>query len=259
MTITFATLPLEVRTEIYNSLFNIPRCKSPKTLGVNDSQLPEMCKLPLYANLLPYELLPSNPAILGTCHQIYHEAVPFLYTNRVFKRYVTEKAYFDDRISKTCVFTETSVRHVQQFQIFVGGNQTPEDIARHIAQLANEVYTLKRLELVFMVDSGYFGLFGKEDVEHYQCFISKLTHSSKAVDSIAAVKVLQNIDVVLINSDIRDNKHTLGDRFKPLVQAIATAKGWSCGETMYQCSYGKTGIEEHEWVWHLRPPVTKRS
>lgn len=86
----------------------------------------------------------------------------------------------------------------------------------------------------------------KEDVEHYQRLISKFTRSSKVIDSIAAVKVLHNIDVVLTNIDVRDDKHTLGDLFEPLVQAIATAKAWSCRETMYECSHGKTGEEEHE-------------
>jgi hypothetical protein len=259
MTVTFTTLPLEVRNEIYKSLFNTPRCKSPKTPGDNESQFPKMFKLPLYATILPRKSLPSNPAILGTCRQIYHETVPFLYADRAFKRYVMENIYFDDRIVKTCVFTDTNFRHVQHCQIYVRFSQTPEAIARHIAQLANENYTLKRLELIFMVDSYHWTLWVKEDVEHHQRLISKLTRSSKVIDSIAAVKVLHNIDVVLTNIDVRDDKHTLGDLFAPLVHAIATAKAWSCGGTMYECSHRETGKEEHEWVWHLQPPVTKRS
>lgn len=151
------------------------------------------------------------------------------------------------------------IRHVQHCQISVRSSQSPGAIARHIARLANDDYTLKRLELIFGVESYHWaGLSLQEDLEHLQRLISELIRSSKVINSIAAVKVLHNIDVVLTNTDVRDDRHTLRDLFEPLVQAVTTAKAWSCGGATYQCSYGKTGNEEHEWTWHLSPPVIKR-
>lgn len=259
MTVTFTKLPLEVRNEIYKSLFNVPRCKSLRTLGHNESQLPKMVELPLCATRLPYTSFPGHPAILHTCHQIYHEAVPLLYANRVFERYVMENVYFDDRVVRTCVFADDSVRHAHHCRIHVGFNQPPEATARHIAQLANVDFKLKRLELIFVVKSYRWTWFEIRDLEYHEYLISKLTSCSELINSIAALKVLHNIYVVLTNTYIRDETNTLGDIFESFVQAVATAKAWPCDETTFERGYGKTGKEEHQWVWHLSPPIIKRS
>jgi len=257
MTITFTTLPLEVRTEIYKSLFNIPRCKPPKTPGDKESQLPKKSKLPLYATILPYESLPSNPAVLGTCHQIYHEAVSSLYANRVFEGCVTENTYRDIRKYKICIFTETSLRHVQCFKIIVSGHQSPDTLVQQIAYLANENYTLKRLELSFHFDSYCWETLAH--VHGYRSVVNELTPSTKIVDSIAAMKVLHNIDITITDRYSQKDIFTPADVFEPLIQAIATARGWSRDEGMYICNNGKLQAEKQRWAWHLWPPSTEPS
>jgi len=127
-----------------------------------------------------------------------------------------------------------------------------------MAYLVDENYTLKRLELDFRFDSYYWKKFANR-YEYYQSVIKDLAHSSKIVDLIAASKVLHNIDISITDTYIWDENHTLADRFEPLVQAIATAKGWCRDERMYKCSYGKMESVKHEWVWHLWAPITARS
>lgn len=75
-------LPVELRLEIYKYLLDIHHHpdpfsgRTPNHHGILPSQTPPKPKNP------PQPLL--HPSILSTCRQIYHEALPILYTQNIF-------------------------------------------------------------------------------------------------------------------------------------------------------------------------------
>jgi len=301
LTATFTSLPLEVRNEIYEYLFHKPTCEPPQhhqisaertekdglgdvpdateRLAANVVQeyvprqipqalaasegLREVREDEFIANLLPYRSLSGSSAILRTCRQLYHEAVPFLYANKVFERHSLQMSQVLSWKYKICDFSDQSLHRIRQCTIVVGSILSLETIMDSIAYFANDKCTLKRLGVTFNFHSRCLPHFDNYPKMRYHEWMLAISQCSKIVKSIAAVQVLENIDIV-VTENWNGYDNTPGDIFEPFVEAVATAKGWSCTERVYESTTRdemrhSIGEKNEEWIWHwqLRPPFNK--
>ena len=297
MKATFTSLPLEVRNQIYEYLFEKPtreppqkpqdlaECTEGNELSVSNvtewfaaiveeefvlkgrgsrlspasKGLQEVREHEFIAILLPYRLLLSSPAILRTCHQVYHEAISYLYASPVFE---CHSLWFSQEIPsryKICDFSDQNLRRIQQCNIVVNSCVSLEHIVDSIAYFTHKKCSLKRLGVIFNFNSKPPGFQDDTEVKYHEWMLA-ISHCSKIVESIAAVRVLQSIDIVVTDS-WNEYKRTPGDIFEPFVEAIATAKGWSCIERVYESTISDEGWDSvgkwdnNEWIWHwqLRP------
>jgi hypothetical protein len=303
MTATFTSLPLEVRNQIYEHLFDKPICEPPqdqqyltaRTEGNNLSDvsnttewlsaiideefslkrwspqslpasegLREVREHEFIAILLPYRSLSGGPAILRTCRQVYHEAISFLYANPVFECHSLWLSQYIPSRYKICDFSDQGLQRIQQCNIVVGLCVPLAHIMDSIAYFTNNECLLKRLGVTFNFNSTRLTGFENDAEVRYHEWVLAISHCSKIVESIAAVRVLQNIDIVVTDSR-NEYENTPGDIFEPFVEAIATAKGWFCTERVCEstiCDESRHSVREwddHEWIWHwqLRPLLNK--
>ena len=201
--------------------------------------------------------------ILRTCHQIYHEALPFLYAKRVFRYSFTDTTETPFSIQSythlfpeqnyTRVFPEQNLSMIQHFQLLVeervDENISPDSVAETIDYFCNRSCGLKRLgiEFQFMVDPDFI------PEEGYQRWMEAVAEDYSICKSLVALNNLQQIDFT-----VSDEEPGAGEIFKPLIQHIIHGKGWVCDneEGAYRFQKENYDLEYHEWTWHLRPDVS---
>lgn len=229
--------------------------------------------------MLAYESLSGDPAILRTCRQIYHEALPYLYADKAFERCIlldglltTGKWEYlrPNTGRKACYLPKQHLHHVQHCKIVLEDlsfeRVSPEKFANHIHYFSDKDRKLKSLSLEFIFRSEPIYpdvMIG--DQLNYQQWVKALAESSKISQSVAALGITQNIDIKVTDSLIFEEHRTPGAIFQSLVEAIANAKGWFHDEVVYKKkvdivdapSWAQREVYEHQWTWRIRSTLEK--
>lgn len=141
------------------------------------------------------------PSILGTCHQVHEEAIKKLYTDKRFKYTFGEEdpdqsgPSESDRVRFREIIPQT-LRKIESFEVVVE-QDTPSIVTREeaeniIALLSSIDGWLKRLFLHIRPFRCH---------RHENCgvqdFLDTVLHSKAITDSVAALKISQDIVVVI--------------------------------------------------------------
>ena len=277
--------PPEVRNQIYGCLFE-EVCLTELTHGYpsarhtrQDERMGTRSRIVPKLELVSLSLSSTDrdaslgTGILRTCHQMYHEALPFLYAKRVFRYSFTDTTETPFSIQSytrlfpeqdynrvfpeqnyTRVFPEQNLSMIQHFQLLVeervDENISPDRVAETIDYFCNRSCGLKRLgiEFQFMVDPDFI------PEEGYQRWMEAVAEDYSICKSLVALNNLQQIDFT-----VSDEEPGAGEIFKPLIQYIIHGKGWVCDneEGAYRFQKENYDLEYHEWTWHLRPDVSR--
>ena len=184
--------PPEVRNQIYGCLFeeacltelthgypSAGHTREDERMGTRSRVVPKLELVSLSSSSTDRDAS-LGTGILRTCHQIYHEALPFLYAKRVFRYCFTDTTETPFSIQSytrlfpeqdynrvfpeqnyTCVFPEQNLSMIQHFQLLVeervDENISPDSVAETIDYFCNRSCGLKRLgiEFQFMVDPDF--------------------------------------------------------------------------------------------------------
>ncbi|KAI9645004.1 hypothetical protein NHQ30_007041 [Ciborinia camelliae] len=170
-TVTFLTLPLEIRRLIYDLL--LTGCISRKYRHWHGDNLPVdmqaetsipsgRCGLPISPDL--------DARILRTCKQIYDEANPILYSRIKFNvKFPTQGILFLNQI------TGKNLKLIERFRLVVWKSGYPKDTALEILKiLADNGGGLRELELMWEANEHHENCPGK-DVEFIRKIVPLIT------------------------------------------------------------------------------------
>ena len=259
MVISFLNLPLEIRLLIYKyrlvaiRIVPLSQCTQENCkIDLSRSKKLAMDKAKMKHFIVQFRHIhqknPGIPAILSTCSQIYHEAVPLLYKDSRF--------CFDTN-RQSCIgfrrppFPIEGIRHVENLDISVGLEQWVMDIpstdaSEIIHSLLSQASSLKRLA---------FGLYAFIDAANgdYDDWKRRVLIDSKISDWILASQSLQEVWITHTHEDPADGMEDPPEYF----QDIARSKGWIFEEVIHpdedpgEPPWSSEGF--YRWDWHIRP------
>lgn len=253
MTLSFLSLPPEVRNQIYGYIFT-GKCESglvhayPKVFATNSGywNLDAVSKFKRNPRLKAYWMSDiehscfSHAFVVQTCQQIYQETNALLYAGATFVYSFWEgpQPIFNLQITP-CLFPKKSLEYVKNLELLLArADSVPlEIIVEAIAGLLNAACVLERLTVKSKFTLQHES---KTDI----AWLGSILHNEAVLGSIKTLESLRDVHII-----VEDEKHTNGAGFAILTQVIAAAKGWISyegQETAPDCLYT-------DWSWSLQP------
>lgn len=252
MTLSFLSLPPEVRNQIYGYIFTgksesglvhtYPSHFATKS-GYWDldavSRFKRNPRLKAYWLSDMWHPSSNHAPVVETCQQIYDETNALLYTQAtfVYRFWEGPQPVFNLQITR-CLFPKKSLEYIKNLEILLArADSTPlEIIVEAIAGLLNAACVLERLTVKSKFTLEYET---KTDI----AWLESILHNEAVLGSIKTSESLQDVRII-----VEDEKHTNGAGFATLTQVIATAKGWIC-----EGQETEPGSLHTKWSWSLQP------